>query len=288
MNYKGLQIALRNYRDNGYKVNCKLNEKKEVLQKEFDRLQKLRNTKQNGYILWRGISPIDGLTPVKVVATGFTIKSKNGKTGDMIQVWIMLDNVHPKNAIDSGDDYAICGNCPHRKNERGERSCYVGIHTIGQIYKKDATDGYIDISNNIVESLHLFQDKDVRFGSYGDPVCIPLHIVELITKVCGHTGYTHQWRNPKFSAYKQYFHASVDTFSDYFDAKDSGWSTFRVRSQESTVMLNDEVYCQGGLKTTCKKCQLCSGTSSQQSHILIDGHGSGSKYITKERTQMTR
>ena len=38
----------------------------------------------NGRVIWEGFSPIDG-APIVLIATGFTEKSSNRKTGDEIQ-----------------------------------------------------------------------------------------------------------------------------------------------------------------------------------------------------------
>ena len=80
-------------------------------------------TKRKGYVLQRGKSPIDG-KPFVVIAT---MESKNTKTGNMIQVWILREDINPVEAIATGDDYTVCGDCPHRKQADGSRSCYVNV-----------------------------------------------------------------------------------------------------------------------------------------------------------------
>jgi hypothetical protein len=55
----------------------------------------------NGYILYQGPSAIDG-KPIVVIATGFASKSNNGKTGDMIQTWIIRQDIAPHLAVKSG------------------------------------------------------------------------------------------------------------------------------------------------------------------------------------------
>src|SRR6184192_89621 len=82
----------------------------------------------NGAILWRGPSRLDG-SPVVVVATGLDAASRNGKTGDMVQVWILVDGQHPAMAVRSGADAGICGNCRHRGTGNGDRTCYVSLAT---------------------------------------------------------------------------------------------------------------------------------------------------------------
>ena len=66
--------------------------------------------KHKGFVIQRGLSPIDGKPFVVIM----TMESKNRKTGNMIQVWIMRDDIDPVEAVREGDDYSICGKCPHR------------------------------------------------------------------------------------------------------------------------------------------------------------------------------
>jgi len=51
-----------------------------------------------GFILQRGLSPIDN-NPFVVI---MTMKTTNRKTGDMIQVWILREDVNPVEAIATG------------------------------------------------------------------------------------------------------------------------------------------------------------------------------------------
>ena len=92
-------------------------------------------TKPNGYVLQRGFSPIDGKPFVVIM----TMNSNNRKTGKMLQVWILNESVNPVEAIATGADYTICGDCPHRKQSDGSRSCYVNVgqapNSIWKAYK---------------------------------------------------------------------------------------------------------------------------------------------------------
>ena len=42
----------------------------------------------NGRILWEGVSPFDG-QPIVCIVTGLSQGSANGKTGTMLQTWIL-------------------------------------------------------------------------------------------------------------------------------------------------------------------------------------------------------
>lgn len=225
----------------------------------------------NGLVLYNGLSAIDNTTEIVVIATGLKRGTKNAKTGDMIQIWILLATEYPTDGINSGTDYAICGNCPHRKYD-GVRTCYVTPMALGAVYRTYRKGGYPKF--NYAKHSDLFRGRKVRFGAYGDPVNIPYILVQAIAKLSnGHTGYTHQWRNGKFDAYKNYFQASCDNLKDFMDASDNGWSTFRVAAQ-GTAKYSNEIPCQGGQKTNCASCTLCDGSSDRQRHIMIHAHGS--------------
>ena len=235
-----------------------------------------KSKRPNGVVLYRGLSAIDNSTPIVVIATGISKSTANPKTGNEIQTWIIVENTYPTEAINNGSDSAICGNCPHRKNtETGKRTCYVNMMGVASVYKAYHKGNYPEYSPQ--EHAKYFEGKKIRYGAYGDPVLIPTRILHhLGNLVVGHTGYTHQWRNPKFSRYAEYFMASVDSLIDFLDADSAGWSTFRVLPVDSP---STGIPCQGGVKTTCAKCLLCNGTTDTQRHISINAHGNNSKYV---------
>ena len=84
-----------------------------------------------GAILWRGASELDG-APIMVVAAGLN-GSRNAKTGaGMVQIYIIRADMAPAEAIRTGADASICGDCMHRgrRLEDGtilDRTCYVTI-----------------------------------------------------------------------------------------------------------------------------------------------------------------
>ena len=80
-------------------------------------------TKFKGYVLQHGTSPING-DPFVVI---MTMESANAKTGNMCQVWILHENLDPVDAVSLGADDTVCGDCPHRKQADGSRSCYVNV-----------------------------------------------------------------------------------------------------------------------------------------------------------------
>ena len=306
--YRELQSALQALKERGYSVEVKLTAKYEVLEAEFKRLievvnfnnylsettddseteesdteddiseeqPKAQNKRPNGVVLYRGLSALDNETPIVVIATGISKSTANPKTGNEIQTWILVENTYPVEAIDTGLDSAICGNCPHRKNtETGKRTCYVNMMGVASVYRAYHKGNYPNYSPQ--EHAKYFEGKKIRYGAYGDPVLIPRRILlHLSNLVVGHTGYTHQWRDSRFSEYAEYFMASVDSLTDFLDADAMGWSTFRVLPVDSP---STGIPCQGGVKTTCAKCLLCNGTTDTQRHISINAHGNNAKLV---------
>jgi hypothetical protein len=218
-------------------------------------------------ILYRGPSMLDG-APIVVIATD---GSKNGKTGGMVQTWILRDDIDPNAALKSGDDSSVCGDCPHRG-----AACYVTVFQAPlSVYRAYKRGRYADFRPG------QYAGRKVRIGSYGDPAAVPVDVWRAYTEgSAGITGYTHQWRiaDPELRAYCM---ASCDTAGQADDAHELGWRTFRVRL-ESEPTLPGEVMCpasdEAGHKLTCEECTACCGTRGRRKgHITIIVHGAKSK-----------
>jgi hypothetical protein len=213
-----------------------------------------------------------------IIATGFETPSDNRKTGDMIQIWILVRSVSPTEAIKSGLDRLICGSCVHRGHEENgrfgvERTCYVNEGQAPlQIWKSWKAGNY-----PLLRSLECFTGRKVRFGAYGDPVHIPIGLALAIAGVsAGHTGYTHQWRKPSLQAWKSLLMASVDSIAELVIARSMGWSTFRVGSEASA----GESLCESTrVGTPCAVCQLCAGARGGLESVHIPPHGKGSVHF---------
>jgi len=225
----------------------------------------------NGFLLHEDSSRI-------IIATGFSTPSDNRKTGDMIQIWILVRSVSPTEAIRTGLDRLICGSCVHRGHEENgrfgvERSCYVNPGQAPQgIYKSWKAGNYAPL-----RSLEAFTGRKVRFGSYGDPVHIPLPLALAIAGVSsGWTGYTHQWRKPSLQGWKTLLMASVDSIAELVIARSLGWSTFRVGSEASV----GENLCESTrIGTPCSVCQLCAGARNGLESVHIPPHGKGATHF---------
>lgn len=228
--------------------------------------------KPNGYVLHRSGN-------VVVIAT---TKSENVKTGDMVQVWIIRSDMSPVEAVRTGLDAAVCMDCVHRGVGGFEdRSCYVNVAQAPQkVYRAFQAGSYPKLAPKDYASV--FSGRAVRFGAYGEPVLIPLSIIERIAGVCtGWTGYTHQWRKARYQGYKRYLMASCDSPVERLQASLAGWRTFRVSLGVDPQV--SEISCPAsgemGTRTTCEKCLLCSGVRGGDSRkdITIQVHGAGAK-----------
>jgi hypothetical protein len=223
----------------------------------------------NGFILHEDTHRV-------IIATGFSSPSDNRKTGDMIQVWILVRSMDPVRAIKEGLDRLICGNCMHRGNGDGSgRSCYVNV---GQaplgIWRAWKAGAYLPLP-----SVSVFAGRRVRFGAYGDPTWIPLSLALAIAGASsGHTGYTHQWRKPSLQGWKSLLMASVDSPAELLIARSMGWSTFRVTPDLDHHSI--EILCASDrVGTPCADCLACAGSRSGVRSIHIPVHGTGARHF---------
>ena len=223
----------------------------------------------NGFVIHEDESRV-------VIATGFSTRSDNRKTGDMIQVWILVKLVDPVQAIKEGLDRLICGSCVHRGDGTGGgRSCYVNVGQAPQgIWRAWKAGNY-----PLLRSLEVFTGRKVRFGAYGDPTHIPLPLALAIAGVSsGHTGYTHQWRKPSLQAWRSILMASVDTTAELLIARSMGWSTFRVTPDLDHHSF--EKLCASERNgTACADCLFCDGSRSGILSIHIPAHGTGKRHF---------
>jgi hypothetical protein len=224
-------------------------------------------------ILWEGPSPLDG-APLVAICTA----SRNVKTGDMAQVYILRADISPVEAVRSGLDTSICGNCAMRGDGLKGRACYVQLHPGGpaavwRCYKRG---GY--------QPLHVpehgapyFHGVKVRWGAYGDPAMIPEAIVRAVNSyAAGHTGYTHQWRHGFAKWTAGVFMASADTYRGELTARAAGWGTFRVGRPDGSDA-HDSVVCRNERDgTECKDCLECDGRGVA---IFIPAHGTGKSFV---------
>lgn len=246
--------------------------------------------KPNGAILYQGPSKLDG-APIVVIVTGLASSSANTKTGDMLQTWILRQDVAPNVAIKTGQDSAICGSCTHRGEWSAttgkwtkKRTCYVktfqGPLAVYKAWKR----GNYPHADTFMQRQALGASRVVRIGSYGDPMAVPYNIWSAFTsRADAWTGYTQQWANIASdaditrAAWSRLVMASADSQSEAAAAHANGWRTFRVMPKGEQPTKAAEVLCpaskEAGAKTVCAKCQLCKGTASKSTKsIAINIH----------------
>lgn len=247
-----------------------------------------RTDRPLGVILHRGKSAFDGSPYVVIMPLG---DSDNEKTGAMLQTYIIRSHVHPLAAVQSGGDVAICNDCPMRglvatrKRRKGKnfRACYVNV---GQgptmVYGAFRRGRYVDY--NPFDHDQFIRGRKIRWGTYGEPILIPLDIVQHLSDIsAGWTGYTHQWANPLYRDYQRYFVASVHGLTGPWSrehAKSLGWRTFRTTN--GGLPAAGEVLCpaskEAGHRLSCLTCSLCDGAGRRKAglnlvDVYIPGHG---------------
>lgn len=232
-----------------------------------------------GVILHRGVSPFTG-EPFVVIAT--LGESSNSKTGNMAQIYIILDTAEkPTDSLKSGNDAAVCGDCPLRGILGKLRTCYVNL---GQgprmIHDAHRRGRYVDYVP--AEHDRFFRGRKIRFGAYGEPVLIPLPTVAHLASIsAGWTGYTHQYRRPEYQGYRAYFMASVHSVAEGAAANAAGWRYFRASNDGAPAV--GEIVCPasdaGGWARDCTTCNACRGAGSRgvgatlPRSVVIGTHG---------------
>ena len=229
---------------------------------------------------------IDG-SPIVVIAI---IQSNNGKTGNMLQTYVLRADIDPLTASKTGADFAICGNCIHRgkptldpkKKQAVERSCYVTLHH-GPLQVFKAFKRGIYPMATPQEIKRLGEGRMVRLGTYGDPSAVPAEVFEtLLSGSIGHTGYSHQSGTKGLKVNYNQVMVSADSRKSAQGYHLNKIRTFRVipvatwEAQGKESLLNSEILCPASkemdYRTTCDKCKLCAGGTVGKS-IAIVSHG---------------
>ena len=224
--------------------------------------------KPNGFIIHEGSKNGEKYA---VIAT---LKTSNRKTGNMIQLWIILSDHSPVDGVKSGlDALTICTGCKFASGN----GCYVNVGQAPlQIWKSYKANKYPKLDPFLYDNV--FNGRKVRFGAYGNPSLIPLSIIKMITEVCdGWTGYFHDWQQmskQKAQAYGQYFMASTETNDSVRRAKEKNLRFFHVSPEQP----KDTIECLSDSRgLSCDLCQLCKGNRIGAKSIWINPHGSKKK-----------
>lgn len=230
------------------------------------------------FIIYRGSSQIDN-EKIIVVATK---NSKNVKTGNLWQTWILREDINPLEAVYTGQDYSICGKCIHRGRNGKGRSCYVNVTQAPlQVWKCYHRGRYKTLNSRALKvfgrKLFLSGAK-VRVGSYGDPMAVPIHVWQtlLYDMKVKHVGYTHQWKMKRLKpALYKFLMASCESREERVKAKKLGFRTFRVRIPNSEFLPGEIICPASTVKRTCETCMACNGSKPNDGRVdvVIDGHG---------------
>jgi hypothetical protein len=261
-------------------------EKEQQKQNEIDAHEEKQKRKKlnakpstpNGVIVYRGPSMLDG-APIVAVLTGIHKPSHNPKTGPMVQLWVVREDIAPHIAVTTGQDGAVCPeDCAQRQN----RSCYVstfqGPRSVWESYHR----GNYPLAT-LSETKQIAALHSVRLAAYGDVAALP---AEYSLALCGNkrTGYTHAWR--QLPLMRDYVMASADSLDDAREAQALGWRTFRVMKPGDTLQPN-EILCPSESKgVTCFDCQLCQGSSKHAKNIAIMVHGARKGRFTGRKLEV--
>ena len=236
-----------------------------------------------GFIAYEGPSMLDG-SPIVVIINKIDAASANEKTGALVQSFIIRSDIAPTEALKTGDDAGVCGDCKHRPllaAETGEAPCYVNVgRSVRAVFDAYKRGRYVKAD---LETIALaLAGKNLRIGTYGDGAAAPAVVWHRVIRYCADwVGYSHQWQRADFvvSDWAGMVMASVDTDAEYAAAKALNMRTFRVALDDQKA--RTEARCPAskemGQRTTCNACLLCSGTSKRAKDIVIIDHALGHK-----------
>lgn len=233
-----------------------------------------------GFVIYRGPSELDG-APIVVIAVLPKTKGKNNrKTGAMVQTYILREDVAPTEALRTGDDASICGDCKHRPFIGG--ACYVVVCQGPTVVFKGLKRGLYPDALDMASIRTIGAGQLVRLGTYGDPAAVPMYVWQsLCQDATGRTGYSHQWANVSLNtraSLARLVMASADTEDEATRARAMGYRTFRVRAEGDRVMPG-EFQCPAseemGKRKLCSECTACDGAErgAQKASATIIVHG---------------
>lgn len=231
-----------------------------------------------GFVFYDGPSSING-APIVGIAT---MESRNGKTGNMIQTFIVRADQHPLEALSTGADSAICGDCALRGSPDEPRLCYVDVgKSVAQVWSAWVRGSYPLVTPD--EARAAVAGRIVRMGSYGDPFAIRRSAWDWVKAADGWTGYSHQWRRANAQWLRAFTMASVDSLAELEMAQSLGWRTFRVRSAAEPLAAL-EIRCpaskEAGNTRQCITCRACDGADRPgKASVAIVVHGRMAKHF---------
>ncbi len=222
-------------------------------------------------VVYRGPSRFD---PAETIRAVLVLRSRNRKTGDMAQLYVLHDNIPPTDAQATGHDSAVCGACPLRPANSG--GCYV-VTCQGPLSTWKATNGHA--VSPWLETVEALKGRALRLGAYGDVAALPADLVRALASAVDLriTGYTHGHRllgMDGVSHLSGLCMLSVESPAEARAAAAAGWRYFRTRPENSPTLAG-EIQCPFE-RVECTNCLLCRGTASGPGvkSISVEVHGS--------------
>ena len=169
-------------------------------------------------------------------------------------------------------DADVCFDCPFSVSNGAKlTACYTHkmqqysgfLSSLRSINTGLSWDEIPEFSPEIAQDIvTLSKGLYIRFGTYGEPSLIPLHLMRSLCNVATTwTGYTHQWAfRPEYSAFLM---ASCHSEGQAQYAASKGWRSFVAAKEGISGLVNCPASDEAGFKTTCNKCGLCSGTEGK-------------------------
>jgi hypothetical protein len=234
-----------------------------------------------GYIAYEGPSQLDG-APIVVIINKVHSASTNDKTGALVQSFIIRSDINPVEALKTGDDAAICGNCVHRPilaAETGEPPCYVNVgRSVLAVFNAYKRGRYVRVKPQAL--ARILAGRKLRIGTYGDGAAAPVQLWQTLTQyTADHVGYTHQWQRAGFDhfGWSSLVMASADTAAQAELAQELSYRTFRVSIglDKRAGEISCPASAESGKKTTCDNCMLCAGQMKAAKNIVIADHARG-------------
>lgn len=236
-------------------------------------------------IIYDGPSAFDG----QPIMGAITLGSSNSKLTDrpnaeVVQLWILPRDLHPSEAMSSGADASVCGDCPLRPWRDGlkvKRACYVMPMPISSVWRNTDRSRVVTPT----EALRGSRARLLRLGAWGDPAALPYDVVSELAGAARkagirqRTGYTHTWRITD-QRFKHLIMASCEGTLEATEAQRLGWRTFTVTPRPERPAVG-AIICPAsnevGRKSTCEKCGLCDGAHAEDErrhNIQIASHAS--------------
>jgi len=229
--------------------------------------QKIIFTKNNlVFIVWYGKSSNEKVSNGRALVQTFTFSMDQWKFAHSGE-----KGMHNFFSLDGSN----CMDCPFSRNNGGAGGCYT--HKMMQysgflsMLRSIKADQLTPLNGDKIDQiLVMARDRYVRFGSYGEPSLMPVHLVELMAKMSrSWTGYTHQHAKQWAQKFAPFFMASTHKANE---AKE--WRAFEVVKESEK---SNSVVCpaskEGGNKTSCAACGLCSGLKGKgKKNVVIIEH----------------